>query len=304
MARKTATTAGGGDDSPILSIPKPDIRLCHIGIVGEMPMISNAFSQKALMQILADHMQLPEAYVPHGAKDPVANFEACIHYLKDRDGQMHYAMPGSSFKAALVAACRMTSGKLDMTKAKQLFQVVPHRIRIYGDEPVMCEHRVRNTTGVIDIRHRAMFVRWSAILPIRYHAGSISAEVITSLAMLAGFGCGIGDWRIAAPKSSNGQMGSWRVAEEADLVGEEHTESCRQNPLGYDELEQYGVVRPERVAYYAECAKLPPPAPAEKPKKARKTTRRAPATAEAAAEVINGVLPREGLEVPPPNGAV
>jgi hypothetical protein len=283
----------------VLTLARPQLDKVNVGIVGETPIISNAFPRKALMAILAKHMQLPEAVMPLSAKNPVANYEACIHYVRDEEGRMRCAMPGASFKAALVAACRMTGGKLDMTKAKQLFQVIPYRVRIYGDAPVMCEHRVRNNDGVVDIRHRAMYCRWMAILPIRFHAGSISQEVITSLTQLAGFGCGIGDWRIAAPKSNNGQMGSWRLAEESDLLGEDFSEYCTKNPFEWEEMEQYGIVRPERVEYYAKCAALPRiPADTTKPKKGKKGDKKAPATVEAAMEVIHGVVPVNGVVEP------
>jgi hypothetical protein len=284
-----ATTEGA-----VLSIPRPDIRETRIAIVGVSPAISNKFSQKSRMMILAKQFQLPEAYKPLEAKDPVANFEACIHWVRGRDGEPYCAMPGSSFKASLVAACRMTGGKLEMTKAKQLFHVIPHMIRIHGDDPVMCEHVVRNQTGVIDIRFRAMFVRWSAIIPIRYHAGSISEQVLVSLAMLAGFGCGIGDWRTAAPKSNNGQLGQWRVAEGNEPVGEEHTTFCRANPLPWEEVEQYGVVHPDKVAYYAQFARRPDAETsddeaAQPKKKTSRKTKKAPATREAALEVLQGL---------------
>jgi hypothetical protein len=283
---------------PILSMPKPRLDVIDIPIISEKPLISNAFPQKVLWQILAGHMQVPESLMPLAAKDPVSNFQACIHWMRGDDGNMYPSMPGSSFKAALVAACRMTNKKLDMTTAKQLFQVIPHRIRIYGDEPRMCEHRVRNDGGGMDIRHRAMFLRWAAILPIRFHAGSISKEVILTLAQLAGFGCGIGDWRIAAPKSNNGQMGAWRLAEDGvDPIGEDFTRFCVEDePFDWELAKEFGIVPLDRVEYYAKCAAAAAanPLPAKKGRKGSK----APATAEAALAVINGVVPVDGIVAP------
>jgi hypothetical protein len=215
-------------------------------------------------------------------------------------------MPGSSFKASLVAACRLTN--LEMTSAKQMFQVIPHRIRIFGDAPDMCEHRVRNTTGVIDIRHRAMYLRWAAILPIRFHAGSISKDMIYNLAMLAGFGCGIGDWRIAAPKSNNGQMGAWRLAEEHEAIGEDFTEQCLKNPAPEEERLEYGIVPQDRQEYYARAAAMAATGDPNagngvgngKPRKGKKGEKRAPATVEEALAVINGIAPVDGVD--PPDG--
>jgi hypothetical protein len=287
-----------------VNIPQPQILDFGIGLIGVTPTISNAFPQKIREKLVADHMHMPEALIPHEAKDPCANFSACIHYVKSKDGGVNFAMPGSSFKGAMVAACRMTNKKLDMASAKQFFQVIPFRVQMYGDEPIMCEHRVRNDNGGVDIRHRAMYCRWSVILPIRYHAGSISKESLIYLAELAGFGCGIGDWRIAAPKSPNGQMGAFRVAREGEIVGPAYSKWCAKNPFDWDEFEQYGIVPPARVEYYRKAAEMVrglPPEQRGTPKKGK--SRKAVPTAAAAAAIINGVQPVDGLE-PPDDGYV
>jgi hypothetical protein len=276
---------------------KMSIESFTLPIFSERPLISNAFPQKTLLQILGKHMKRPDAFLPLSAKDPIANFEACIHWTKGEDGNMYPAVPGSSFKASLVAACRMT--ELEMMTTKQLFHVIPHRIRIYGDQPLMCEHRVRNERGGIDIRHRAMFMRWAAELPIRFYTGGISRDMIIQLAMLGGFGCGIGDWRVAAPKSNNGQMGTWRLAE-AGVDGEvtDYTRYCAEDePFDWDMALEYGIVPLDRVEYYRQVAAAAANSPdPEKPKK--KKSKKVDANLEEALRIANGVVPVEGIVAP------
>jgi hypothetical protein len=284
----------------VATMSKMSIATFKLAIFSETPLISNAFPQKTLLQILGKHMKQASAFLPLSAKDPIANFEACIHWTKGEDGEMHPAVPGSSFKASLVAACRMT--ELEMTTTKQLFHVIPHRVRIYGDHPLMCEHRVRNERGGIDIRHRAMYMRWAAELPIKFYTGGISREMLIQLAMLAGFGCGIGDWRVAAPKSNNGRMGCWRLAE-AGVDGEvtDYTRYCEEDePFDWDKALEYGIVPLDRVEYYkqvVEAAKLNP----DKPKK-KKEKKKVEANLEEASRIIHGVVPVDGIV--PPDGYV
>jgi hypothetical protein len=297
MARPKAPkkTAMDKVNEVLATMSKTPIQSFSVGIFSEKPLISNAFPQKTLLQILGKHMKRPDAFLPLSAKDPIANFEACIHWTRGPDGVMYPAVPGSSFKASLVAACRMT--ELDMATTKQLFHVIPHRIRIYGDPPLMCEHRVRNERGGIDIRHRAMFMRWAAELPIRFYTGGISRDMIIQLAMLAGFGCGIGDWRVAAPKSNNGQMGTWRMAEAGDVEVTDYTRYCADDePFDWAMAEEYGIVPLDRVEYYRQVVAAAAANP--QPEKTKGKKKKPDPAVEEALRIANGVVPVDGIAPP------
>lgn len=71
---------------------------------------------------------------------------------------------------------------------------------------------VRIALGTADIRYRGEFREWSADLAIRFNASVLSAEQITNLFNMAGFGVGVGEWR---PERS-GSFGMFHVATGAD----------------------------------------------------------------------------------------
>jgi hypothetical protein len=277
-AAKGKPSAGG-----IIILPPHRIQHLDLAVVSDSCYISNRMDQKAVMMILAKHMQLPPE--PRKAKDPYANFRACIHYLPD--GSM--GIPGGAFKAAMVGACRQFGKAVKMVSIKQFFHVLPDIVRVYGDTPRMCQHVVKNDSGVIDIRFRAMFFRWSAVIPIEYDSDLISTTTLAILANRAGFGVGVGDWRPGAPESFNGRCGRFHCARNDDLVGRAHTEWCAQNPANEVEMLMAGIVPEDLVETYRRAAQLPPPPEEEDEedgKKKRSTKKRAPATSAEGAEIL------------------
>jgi hypothetical protein len=275
--RKAAAEIPSG---PILRIPDQKIRQIELPVLSDSCYISHRMDQKAVAMILGRHMNLPEE--PRKAKDPWADFRACIHFLPD--GSM--GIPGGAFKAAMVGACRQLK-QLKMVSIKQFFHVLPNVVRIYGDTPRMCQHVVKNDSGVIDIRFRAMFFRWSALIPIEYDADLISPSMLAVLAGRAGFGLGVGDWRPGAPESFNGKCGRFHVPKVGEIVGKAHTAWCKDNPVDEVEMLMAGIVPADLVETYRNAAKLPPPPIDDETSPAKKSTKkRAPASPAAGSEML------------------
>jgi hypothetical protein len=82
-------------------------------------------------------------------------------------------------------------------------------VEILG-EPAMREDMVRLERGVADIRFRAQYWPWSAVLKVEYNAIMLGQEVVVNLVEAAGYG-GIGEWRPSAPKSATGQHGMFQI---------------------------------------------------------------------------------------------
>ena len=59
-----------------------------------------------------------------------------------------------------------------------------------------------------DLRYRAEFTNWSCTLMIRYNKNTYSPEQIINLFNTAGFGVGVGEWRV----ERNGSNGMFHVA--------------------------------------------------------------------------------------------
>ena len=195
----TATAKKKTTEQVGISIPQIAIQRLMVKIVGDSPLITHAWAEKAIRQI--KDKQAKKATKGKEARDPEADYQAAFY--RTDDGVP--AMPSVAFKSAAVSACRDLDMK--MTEARGRFHVEGEFIEIIG-EPRMREDMVRVGMGTADIRYRPEFVKWSAILPITYNSTQISPEQIINLLNVAGFGVGVGEWR----PEKNGQYGRFHVA--------------------------------------------------------------------------------------------
>lgn len=193
------TTAPGGQLS--IEIPSIEIGRIEIKIVGDSPLITHKWSEKAKKQMLDKQMKVASA--GREVKDPERDFQDSIYHHPDGG----YGFPSVAFKNAAVSACRFTDGT-KMTVARGAFHVEGEFVKIDGGEPVPREDMVRVGMGTADIRYRAEFTNWVAMIRVSFNKRSLSAEQIINLFSLAGFGVGVGEWR----PEKNGQFGRFHVA--------------------------------------------------------------------------------------------
>jgi hypothetical protein len=186
-------------------IPKMEIEMFHVKLVGDSALISHKWSEKAKKEMLDKQMQKPKE--AKAAKDPEQCFRDCIYH--DDDGRP--AFPSVAFKAAAVDACSHIDG-VTKVEARGAFHVVGELIPIEGDEPTMREDMVKIAMGTSDIRFRAEFKKWSATLLVRYNKRVLSQEQIIHLFNTAGFAIGVGEWR----PQRDGSFGMFHVATAAD----------------------------------------------------------------------------------------
>lgn len=188
----------------------------EIPIVGTQPLIVNRWTEKARGMMLAKQQTSTRA--KKEAKDPEGLFEASKYLLVDgRDG-----FPSSAFKAATVHGARMFEG-VTMVAVKQTILVRGQGRDARGDDLVAleydeCEQREdtpRNANGVADLRYRAMYTGWRAVLNVEYVGGQISRDDVFTLVDAGGIG-GVGEWRPTSPKSATGMYGTYRVEEWRD----------------------------------------------------------------------------------------
>lgn len=202
----TATVQKNGvSGAASISIPAIDIKEMVITVIGDSPLISHKWSEKAKAMMLAK--QTKQAKAGREAKDPKQDYEDSI-YRTESGG---CGFPAVAFKAAAVAACRFVKGDIKMTEARGAFHVVGELVEIQG-EPNMREDMVRLQMGVADIRYRAEFKEWRADLVIRFNTGVLSPAQIVNLFNLAGFGVGVGEWR----PERDGSYGMFHVATEGE----------------------------------------------------------------------------------------
>lgn len=192
-----------------ISLRRLDRIVFEVPIIGTSPLIVNRWSEKAKTMMLA--AQQTAARPKKEPKDPVANFEASRYRLDDeRDG-----FPSTAFKASIVHAARLFDG-ITQVQIKQTVivlgegteQLVPLE---YG-EITMREDTPRNASGVADLRYRAQYWPWSAVLKVRTIGGQFDEKSVLALVDAAGIG-GVGEWRPTSPKSATGTYGTFQVVE-------------------------------------------------------------------------------------------
>ena len=209
-------------ETTALEIPRLDVQLMEVTIVGDSPLIVHAWSVKAKREML--DKQMKKAKAAKQAKDPRKDFEESMYRLEDGG----YGFPSVGLKAAAVEAAMSVSG-ITKAAARRAFHVLgedidvqgafegtkmrQNLVRIEGDQPRMREDMVRVGMGTADLRYRAEFSPWFAKVLVRFNAAMLSPEQILNLFNVAGFSTGIGEWR----PERDGQNGMFHVAAEGEV---------------------------------------------------------------------------------------
>lgn len=182
-------------------------RTVEIAITGVTPLIVHRFDEHSRAQMLA--AQQGKATKKKAPKDPEAEYNRSRYLLPDgTDG-----FPAPGFKSAIVNACSHFDGITKVLARQSLFVqgVGPDQLVPIIGEPKMREDTVRIGRGTADLRYRAMYPEWSAILPIEFVDSAITVEAVFALVDAAGLG-GIGEWRPS--KAETGTYGRFRIDEE------------------------------------------------------------------------------------------
>lgn len=179
----------------------------HIEIKGTAPLIVHRWSEKAKEMMLNSQQGRK---TPKSAKDPNADYEASMYRFADGG----HGFPVMGFKAATVkGGARLFGKSVKMTELRQLFTFLSdgdctdgtQLVRISG-EPMMREDMVRVGMGTADIRYRAEYRDWSAILRIEFVPSVIDLDSVVALVDAGGTN-GVGEWR---PEKS-GSYGTYEV---------------------------------------------------------------------------------------------
>jgi hypothetical protein len=172
-----------------ITLPKLDIRMLSIRIVGDAALICHRWSEKAKREIL--EKQMGKATAGKVPKDPEKDYRETL-YPYPGGG---YGFPTIAFKNAAVSACTSLGKSVTKVAARQAFHVVGELVKIEG-EPQMREDMVRvGQGGTADIRYRAEFTSWSVTITVRYNARVLTDEQVVNLFNTAGFAVGVGEWR-------------------------------------------------------------------------------------------------------------
>lgn len=208
-----------GKTSTAIELPPLALETIDVPIIGDSPLICHAWSKKARQQMLAKQMK--KATAGKVAKDPWADFCETLYWLDEQPEAPteediengRFGFPAIAFKAAAITAVT-TMGGLTKVMARQCFHVLGEYVELLGPPPAMREDMARVGMGTADIRHRAEFDPWGAILRIQFNKNVLSAEQIISLIEAGGFGVGVGDWR----PERDGVYGRFHVARNGEAM--------------------------------------------------------------------------------------
>lgn len=184
-----------------VEIPQINVQVVSFHIVGKSPLVVHKFSQKVKEKMLG---KMKKEVQVRELKNPEQEYKDSIYFFKDgkRTG-----FPLLGFKMGMVRAAKQAN--MAMTDARGMFHVLADEgdlIEIKGKH-YMREDNVTVGMGSADIRYRAEYPEWSAIINIEYNAHSISVEQLANLLNVAGFSSGIGEWR----PERNGFMGRYAL---------------------------------------------------------------------------------------------
>lgn len=204
-----------------ISVPEPTIQTIRLTLVGTASIIQHAWSEKAKRMML--EKQMKKAEKAKAIRDPKSEFESSLYiyepgkftYPKEENFPMEVAFSGKLgipsvwIKKAIVDSCRNVSG-LPMTLVRGSVFVRSTKgdlIPVKYDSLWMREDMVKIGMGSSDLRYRGELQGWSVDIEIVLNSDVLSVEQVLNLLKIAGFSCGLGEWR---PQRS-GDFGTFEV---------------------------------------------------------------------------------------------
>ncbi|AMS03939.1 hypothetical protein BJD58_gp39 [Gordonia phage UmaThurman] len=194
----------------VMQISKIAAETIHVPIIGTSPLIMHRWSDKAKRQMLDAQQGKKNVKT---VRDPQADYESSMYRIATEDGPDKYGFPVLGFKAATIGGARFYDKSVTMTSLRQFMffkgvvtKADPQQLVEIHGEPRMREDVVRVGQGT-DLRYRAEFVEWSAVLTITYVTSSLSRDSVLSLIDAGGMGVGVGEWR---PQKS-GEFGTFAI---------------------------------------------------------------------------------------------
>lgn len=214
MSSKKATKQEKPTETNV-TITAPDIRTAVFKIKGLSPYVQNKFPAKAREQIKATQEAGSQAKSKRAraAKDFDEVYRGAQHIAEEG----WHGIPAPAFRNAMIDACRLVGFKMTIAKCSLMIQADGFDVddgtplvKIDG-KPERHESYVRNETGVVDLRHRPMWRRWTCDLKVQFDAGQFSATDVTNLLLRAGMQVGVGEGRPFSKKSAGQGWGCFTI---------------------------------------------------------------------------------------------
>ena len=200
---------------------KPIYKTFKTWMVGDTPLITHAWSEKAKREMLQKQVKAPKA--GKEARDPQGDFVSSLYEMSDGV----YGFPITGIKNCILSAAHKDKGIARSVTREALWldaEMVRVRpalagavcdmplVRIWGSEPEMREDMVRVGVGLnktASLAYRAQFTVWGIRFTGRFNSSRLNAEQLAFLIYEAGLAHGIGEWR----NEKNGMFGAFHLAD-------------------------------------------------------------------------------------------
>lgn len=211
-----------------------------IWIVGDTPLITHAWSQKAKLEMLSKQVKATKG--GKDARDPQADYVSSLYEMGDGT----YGFPATGIKNCILSAAHKDKGIARSAVMSALWidaQMVRTRpalagavcdmplIRIIGGDPEMREDMVKIGSGlnkIASLAYRGQFTVWAMHVTGRFNASVVTAEALTFLINESGMASGLGEWR----NERKGMFGAFHLASlEEQEMWERYSEGKGPLPL-------------------------------------------------------------------------
>lgn len=208
---------------------KPIFQRARFWIVGDTPLISHAWSEKAKREML--QKQVKATRPGREARDPDSDFVSSLYEMgQDSQGREFYGFPVTGVKNCVLSAAHKDKGIARSAVTSALFlhaEMVRVRpalakaicdmplVRIWGSKPEMREDSVKIGAGlnkVASLAYRAQFSNWAIRIDARFNPEILTPDALAFLIQESGLSCGLGEWR----NERRGIFGAFHLASEAE----------------------------------------------------------------------------------------
>lgn len=200
---------------------QPKLVNFRLWVVGDMPLIVHAWSEKAKRMML--EKQIGKSKQGREPKNPEEDFRNSLYEMGDGT----YGFPAMGIKNCLLSGAHKdkniprTAAMAGLWIHGDMTRLRPARagaicdmplLRIYGDKPEMREDMVKIGSGLsktANLAYRGQFTVWAMEVRGRFNPSVLNIEKLCVLINDGGTGCGIGEWR----NEKKGPFGAFHLAD-------------------------------------------------------------------------------------------
>lgn len=200
---------------------KTKFKTFRVWLVGDTPIITHAWSEKAKREMLQKQVKATKA--GKEARDPQADFVSSLYEMTEGV----FGFPATGVKNCILAAAHKDKGiaRSGVMAAlwidAEMVRVRPALagavcdmplIRIWGSAPEMREDMVKIGAGMnktANLAYRAQFTIWAMRVTGRFNPTTLNEEALAFLIQESGFSSGLGEWR----NERKGMFGAFHMAD-------------------------------------------------------------------------------------------